>query len=222
MALGLARDGVADFLAQNGVIRMRPQRRAQIGAVFLTQAHVQFARAGHADPVAAFAEIMGHRRDEADLLPGFGQLDITGGAAGAFGQIQQGETFGQLGAQVRQRPILVQPILVAQIAHGHHFDEGQVVAFRAAPFHQPEQFDIVEALQGDGVDLDLQARVLCRPDAVQNLLQASPPGDLGEFFVVQRVQRHVHPAHAAFVQFGRVAGQLAAIGGQGQFVQTVA
>src|SRR6056297_3621881 len=71
MALWLARDGVANLGFERGVIgRVVAQGRAQVGHVFLSEAHVELAGAGEAHAVAAFAEVMRERRDEADLLPG--------------------------------------------------------------------------------------------------------------------------------------------------------
>ena len=221
VTLGFARDGRADRLAQGLVVGAGAQGRAQVGVVLLAQAHEQLSGAGDAHAVAAFAEIMGQGRDEADLLPGLGQPDITGRAACAFGKIQQRKAFGQPGAQVGQGPVLIQPVLLSHLAHRHHLDEGQVVTLVAAPLHQIEQLAVVDALEGYGVDLDAQAGSGRGPDPLQHLGQAAPPGDCRELVSVQRVQRHVHAPDTDIGQFRRVAGQLAAVGGQGQLVQAV-
>ena len=63
--------------ARNGV--------AQIGAVLLAQAHVEHAGAGEAHAVAAFAEIMGEGRDQAQPAAGFRHVEIARRAAGAMG-----------------------------------------------------------------------------------------------------------------------------------------
>jgi hypothetical protein len=69
MALGLAADGLVDGGGQQLVAFRRAQRRAQVGGVVLAEAHVERAGAGQAHAVAAFAEIVGHRRDEAERPP---------------------------------------------------------------------------------------------------------------------------------------------------------
>ena len=78
MALGLAGDRFLD----RGVQRLRrfatPQRRAQIRSVVLAEAHIERAGAGDADAVAALAEIMGQRRDEAEPAAGLGDVAHSG------------------------------------------------------------------------------------------------------------------------------------------------
>ena len=97
---------MAFWLAANGLGNRGVQRRfaaiakgaAQIRIVILTKAHIELAGTGHTHPVAAFAEIMGQRGDEAKLAPGFLDLDITGGAAGAERNVGQGKALCQVGA----------------------------------------------------------------------------------------------------------------------------
>jgi heat shock protein HslJ len=74
VALGLAFDGGADRVLQHRVVAGGAERRAQVGHVLLPEAHEKLPGAGQAHAVAAFAEIMRQRRDEADLLPGLLQL----------------------------------------------------------------------------------------------------------------------------------------------------
>ena len=66
VALGLARDRLLDGALEALVALGGAQRRAQVGGVLLAEAHVERAGAGDADAVAALAEIVGQRRDEAD------------------------------------------------------------------------------------------------------------------------------------------------------------
>ena len=65
MALGLARDRLRDRPSRRSSSRRRAQRGAQIGRVLLAKAHIK--RSGARDPhaIAALAEIMRERRDEA-------------------------------------------------------------------------------------------------------------------------------------------------------------
>ena len=56
-------------------------------------------------------------------------------------------------------------------------------------------------------------------EAVEHLVEPAAPGDLGEFRGVERVDRDIDPAHAAFAQLVGVARELAAVGRQGQLVE---
>src|SRR3546814_9308397 len=82
VALRLARDGVADGGFQRRVRLAAAQDGAEVGGVFLAEAHVEGAGAGEADAVAALAEIMRERRDEAEAGAGFADGIVAGGAAG--------------------------------------------------------------------------------------------------------------------------------------------
>src|SRR5271170_7186014 len=70
VALGLARDRGADGVLQKLVAVRGAQRRAQIGAVLLPEAHIERAGAGKPYAVAALAEIMGEGGDEAQAPSG--------------------------------------------------------------------------------------------------------------------------------------------------------
>src|SRR6478609_7608650 len=70
MALRLARDRLVHGTVEQGIVAGGAHGGAQIGGVLLAKAHVESAGAGQAHPVAAFAEIMGHRRDEAEQPAG--------------------------------------------------------------------------------------------------------------------------------------------------------
>ena len=65
VALGLARDRLGDRPVEQLVALGGAQRRAQVGGVLLAEAHIERAGAGQPHAVAAFAEIVGERRDEA-------------------------------------------------------------------------------------------------------------------------------------------------------------
>ena len=84
VAFGLARDRVARSPRSR---RSSPsearKRRAQVGGVLLAEAHVERARAGHAHAVAALAEIVRQRRDEAEAAAGLLHAHIARRAAGA-------------------------------------------------------------------------------------------------------------------------------------------
>ena len=59
------------------------QRGAEIDHVLLAEAHVELAGRGEPDAVAALAEIVAHRRDEAEKAVGFLDEIVAGRAAGA-------------------------------------------------------------------------------------------------------------------------------------------
>src|SRR5437762_9642340 len=79
MALRLQPDGAIDGGRQQIIVGGGSQRFAQIGGIFVPEAGVQRAGAGDPYPVAGLAEIMRHRRDEAELAAGLGNADIAGG-----------------------------------------------------------------------------------------------------------------------------------------------
>src|SRR6056297_120167 len=108
VALGLAFDRRANGLFDKCVVVRGAQRRAEVGHVLLSEAHVEFARAGEPHPVAAFAEIVRERRDEADLLARLLDPDVAGRAARAFSEIDEAEAGGQAGAEILERPVLVE------------------------------------------------------------------------------------------------------------------
>ena len=68
-----------------------PQGRAQVGGILLAQAHVERAGAGEPHAVAALAEIMGERRDEAEPAAGLLHPHIARRAAGLVGNVLQRE-----------------------------------------------------------------------------------------------------------------------------------
>jgi hypothetical protein len=126
---------------------------------------------------------------------------ITGRAAGAERDILERELFGQVAPEQRQRHVLVGAVLV-DLAHRHGLDHRHVHALAMCPFEHFGDLGIVEALERHGVDLDLQARRLRRTNAVENLAEIAPPGDLGELVRIQRVDRNIDAANPAVMQFG--------------------
>src|SRR5215510_5009666 len=84
VALGLAADRLMDGRLQEIVALARPQRRAQVGGVILAEAHVERTRAGEPHAVAALAEIMRQRRDEAKATAGLAHAHIAGRPARAI------------------------------------------------------------------------------------------------------------------------------------------
>ena len=89
----------------------------------------------------------------------------------------------------------------------------------AGPGDEVVELVLVDAAQRHGVDLDREPGSLRRREPFEDRLEPAAAGDLGELRRVERVDRDVDPAHAAIAQFAGVAGELAAIGRQGQLVE---
>ena len=200
----------------------RAHHRAEVGVVVLAEAHVELAGAGQAHAVAAFAEVVGQGRDEADAAAGLGDAGVAGGAAGALGGVGQGPAGVELGAEVAEGPVLVEAVLVAEVAHRHHLDEGEVEAAVAAPGDEAVELVLVDALERHGVDLDAEPGVHRGVEAVEDLGEATEAGDGAELALVEGVEGDVDPADAAVGELVGEAGELAAVGGDGELVEGAA
>ena len=89
MAFRLQEHGLVDGRLQGRVVGSGTQWLAQIDRVFLAEAHEQGAGACETDPVAAFAEVMRHRRDEAETAAGLGDAHVAGRSARSMRDILQ-------------------------------------------------------------------------------------------------------------------------------------
>src|SRR6185437_1319453 len=103
----------------------------------------------------------------------------------------QGPALAQAGAHQRQRQVLLEARLAADIAHRHDLDEDKVEAFLARPGDEPVELVLVDALEGDGVDLDGKPGAPRRRQPAQNLVEPAPTGDTRELRRVERVERDV-------------------------------
>src|SRR5205823_10559270 len=133
MALGLARDRLVDRGLEERIALRRAHGLAQIGGVVLAEAHVERARAGEPHAVAALAEVMGERRDHAEPPAGLAHHVIACGPARAVIGLLEGPAPVELGAHHRERQVLLEPRAFAQLAHGHHLNEGEAETPLAAP-----------------------------------------------------------------------------------------
>ena len=179
---------------------------------------MQCPGAGDPHPVTGLAEIMRHRRDEAELAAGLGNADVAGWAAGIVVEVGQRVVLGEAGTQKRQRYILIDPAFT-DVAHRHHFDQRQRHAFAVRPFHQRGDFFLVHVLERHRVDLDRKACVARGFDAGQNLVEIAPARDGAELLRIKCVERDVDAANAAVAQFAGEARQLRSVGGQRQFIE---
>ena len=179
--LRLQADGVVDCSTEQLVVGGGPQRFAQIGGILVAEAGMQRPGTGDPDPVAGLAEIMGHRRDEAELAASLADTDVARRPSGIIVEVGQGVLLGEARAKQRQRHVLVDPP-GADVAHRHDLDEGEVEALVAAGYLSSTEVGVVEltTLTGDltGASIDsllneIRRRVLAaNPDDAQ----AWPPG----------------------------------------------
>ena len=108
---------------------------------------------------------------------------------------------------------MAQTIFVSDIAHRHHLDKGEVHVTFGAPALQSKEFVLVEALQRNCVDFNAQPCLLRGINPFDHLGQAAPAGDIGEFLIVESVERYVHAPDACRIEVVRVFRQLAAVCG---------
>src|SRR5258708_34776536 len=94
VALWLQADGAVDREAEQLIVGGRPQRLAQIGGILVAEAGMQGPGAGDPHPVAGLAEIMGHRRDEAELAVGFADANVARRTAGVIVTVGQRVLLG--------------------------------------------------------------------------------------------------------------------------------
>ena len=218
VALGLAGDRLGDRLVEQFVALRGAQRRAQVGGIFLAEAHVERARAGDAHAIAGFAEIVGHRGDEAEPAAGFLDADIARRSAGALVELVEGEPFGKPRPDHRERQILREPV-VANVAERHHLDQGEVHATAMGPVDQRRDFVLVDALERHRIDLDAQAGGFRGRDAVEHLVELAPAGDRAELVGVERIERDVDPLPPMRGELLRIFRQLRAVGGERELVE---
>src|SRR5712692_3751794 len=190
VALRLQADGAVDRSSEHIVVGGGAERLAQIGGILVAETGVQRAGAGDPHPVAGLAEIMGHRRDEAELAAGLADAHVACGAAGVLVEVGQGVLLGKARAEQGQRDVLVDASF-ADVAHRHDLDQRQRHALAVRPLHQRRNFFLVQILQRNRVDLDRETRRSRRLDAGQNLVEIAPTGDGAEFGGVERIQRDV-------------------------------
>src|SRR5689334_19247451 len=155
MAFGFARDGLIDGSVEQRIVLARPERRAEIGRVLLAETHIKSAGAGDPHPIAGFAEIMGHRSDEAEPPAGLPHLHIAGGSARAIRDLVEGEMPLEPRADEREREILLDPV-GADLAHRHGLDQSEIEAAPMRPAQNIFEFRLVHIAQSYGIDLDFE------------------------------------------------------------------
>ena len=90
------------------------------------------------------------------------------------------------------------------------------------PVDERARLAVVEALERDGVDLDLQPRGGRGVDPLHDGRVVAPAGHRAELVGVERVERDVDPPDAAVGELVGVARELRAVGGQRDLVERAA
>ena len=75
-------------------------------------------------------------------------------------------------------------------------------------------------LSATALILIFRPAVLRRVDAGKHLVQRTPARDGAEFLRIERIERHVEPPHASRLDLLRIFGELRAVGGQRQLVES--
>src|SRR5690606_15118561 len=147
--------------------------------------------------------------------------DIARRAARAMLALGQGPEPLELLAHHGEREVVIDALALS-LAEGHDLDQRHLVALRVRPFDEIGNLVLVEALQPDGVELDLEARFLGGGDALEDLREAVAAAEPLEQLAVHRVERNVDALHARGCEIVGEAGELGAVGGERQFVEPVA
>ena len=200
---------------------MVAQRVAQVGAAFLSQARIEHAGASDAHARATVAEVFGERRDEADASACLDAIPVACRPAAMVRGTFQRPSFVDRTFEFGERIELVQSFFIADIAHRHDFDVGEVATFFAAPSQQAIDFfgRDIHAFQRDAVDFH---RKPCRERSVDSFRddgKGAAARQVGEGGRVQRIERHIHTTNAACEEFFGELREMRAIGRQRQVSQ---
>src|SRR5687768_16000224 len=217
VSLGLARDRLLDSPC-DGLVGARSQGGAQISRILLPETHVERARAGQSDPVAALAEIVSHRGDKAEPAAGLGDLDVTRRTARAVRNVPNGPAVHESRAYDGQRQILVRAVAV-DLAERHRLDERQVVAAAMREADEVVELVLVDPLECHRVELDGEPGLLGGGDAVHHAVEIAPPRDCLEALGSQSIQRNVDASHAAGLELASIFAELAAVCGECQLFE---
>ena len=130
-----------------------------------------------AHAVAAFAEIVRHRRDEAEPPAGLLDPHIAGRAAGPVGDVVEREALEQPRATQRQRQILVGAVAV-DLAHRHGLDQRQVHAAAVRPARSVAAISSsLTPFSATALILTLSPAACAASMPVQHLVEIAPAGD---------------------------------------------
>ena len=220
--LGLRAMPATIACAHQLVALRRAQRPAQVGRVLLAQAHVHGAGAGHPHAVAALAEIVGQRRDEAEPAAGLRDLARSAPARRSGRGCRSASSA---------RPAGRGPATAAGTGRSGRRSispSGMVsISVRSKP-SAPHQATI-RSSSSSLTPLSATALILTwSPAAFAASIPAITLSNLPQRVIAsnrsrsQRVQRDVDPPHARPCQSPANRAELAAVGGERQLVQRAA
>ncbi|VTR70961.1 hypothetical protein DESC_870117 [Desulfosarcina cetonica] len=188
--------------------------------VIRKKAGPQFSVGRQTQTIALAAEVMAQGADEADFTWRAGNAKSPGGAVVAT--VFNGNQFPQRRADAfldfgRQDLILRTR---AAVADGHVFDEADVEGIRQREPAEIDDFVVVDAPHGHGVDLD-RGKTDCmgaldsRPHAIKHVIA----GNVGIAFAFQRIQADVDAADTGIENPLGIGFEQHAVGGQGDIFQ---
>jgi hypothetical protein len=90
---------------------------------------------------------------------------------------------------------------------------------RSTPTDQVVELAVVDVSQCDGVDLDAQARLLRRLDALQDPIEPATSRYPRELVGIEGVDGDIHPPHARCGQLFGISAELTAVAGECQLVE---
>ena len=210
---------IAQSLVVDGV---GPHHAPQIHRVLLPEAEQQPSLRSQPNPVALIAEVVAVGRYEtyAGLLPG--DAVVTGGSTRRLGG---GDHFIPL-AQVGQNPVAgvvgLGTVVLLDEPKRHLFDETDVEPFCDGEADQIQHLVMVTVFKDHGVEFDTfkVGRYRC-VDAGEGFGYVSITGNGMKPVRLQRVDADIDALHAGAAQCVGIAGQLGAVGGQGQFSELI-
>jgi hypothetical protein len=109
--------------------------------------------------------------------------------------------------------------LIFHRSKGHSLNQRQVMAMLSAPLEHRHDLILIDALQGDHVDLDAHASLSCRRNPFQSSGKVSPPRDVAKLVRNKRIEAHIDPAHACLRQRPRMILEPHAICREGELIQ---
>ena len=205
---------VADFLVEFGIGAAAAKKVAQRYFVFLPQTQVDVASCRQPHTVAGGAEVLAHRRNQAEGEAAAAVVPVAGGAA-ADAAFKRGQA--EFPAQVFQYGLQVDfGVHLAGRPHRHGFDEVEDEAVLDAERDHIVQIGVVDAFERNHVDFDaLETGFFGGGDAFQYLRQAVAAGDAGHAVAAQAVEADIEAAHACRAQGAGLLAEAGAVGGQG-------
>ena len=181
----------------------------QIGRVLLAEAHVELPGAGEADPVAAFTEIVGHRRDEAEPSARFLDPHVARRAARALSRCRRACSVPR-GAPARSRAAGYWSMRLGSMS------PSGMTSIRVRSMPRPCAHSIRSSISSSLTPFRATVLILtlrpasCAASIPAIHLARSPQRVIApELLGIERVDRDIDPPHAASGEFGGEARQAA-------------